>query len=126
MMVSATKKSAGSAGKPRSAAPGGEGRGKPAGAHAERAAEQGARGAWVTKRTRVWGASDSTNHPERNSAGSALNGPSMSAKVMKSKIELIGPKTSMKCRMKRRSQGGGRAGISASTVSVGIAIWLVS
>ena len=58
--------------------------------------------------------------------GPAAKGPSMIAKVAKSKIELMGPKVSMKRRMNAMSQCDGRATSSGSTRSVGIAIWLVS
>ena len=76
--------------------------------------------------TRVWVASDSTNQPERNSAGPAWNTHSMTPKVTKSNSELIGPKNSMNRRMKPMSQCDGRRSCSSSTLSVGIASWLVS
>ena len=93
---------------------------------AGRLRQNGTRWVRITKTTRVCVARDSTNHPERNSAGPAANGPSMIAKVAKSKIELMGPKVSMNRRMNLMSQCEGRASSSASTRSVGIAIWLVS
>ena len=50
----------------------------------------------------------------------------MTANVRKSKTELSGPKNSMKRRMKPMSQCDGRASCSSSTLSVGMASWLVS
>ena len=76
--------------------------------------------------TSVWVARDSTNQPERNSAGPAWKTHSMTAKVTKSKSELSGPKKSMKRRMKPMSQCDGRRAAPASTLSVGMASWLVS
>ena len=57
----------------------------------------------MAKMTSVWVASDSTNQPERNSAGPAWKPHSMTPKVMKSNTELIGPKKSMNRRMKPTS-----------------------
>ena len=48
------------------------------------------------------------------------------AKVAKSKSELIGPKKSMKRRIKPMSQCAGRRSCSSSTLSVGIVISLTS
>ena len=45
--------------------------------------------------TRVWVAIDSTNQPVLNSAWPAWSRASMTQKVRKSKIELIGPNTPM-------------------------------
>jgi len=47
--------------------------------------------------------------------------PKSRKKVMKSKIELIGPKTAMKRRTKVMSQPAARSTTSGSTRSVGIA-----
>ena len=80
----------------------------------------------ITKTTSVWVASDSTNQPVRNSAWPAWSTTSMTKKVMKSKIELTGPKTAMKRRTKAMSHAAGRARTSASTRSVGIASWPTS
>ena len=80
----------------------------------------------IAKMTRVWVARDSTNQPVRNSAGPAWKIQSMTPKVAKSKIELIGPKKSMNRRMKAMSQRDGRTSCSSSTWSVGMASWLVS
>ena len=88
--------------------------------------KNGMRRVRIAKMTRVWVARDSTNQPERNSAGPAWNTHSMTPKVMKSKTELIGPKKSMNRRMKPMSQRAGRATCSGSTSSVGMASWLVS
>ena len=76
--------------------------------------------------TRVWVASDSTNQPERKRSGPAWKTPSMTPKVRKSNTELSGPKASMKRRTKPMSQCEGRRSCSSSTLSVGIASWLVS
>ena len=129
------KKSAGSGVKPRSWETGEYGRYAPTtmtpstavrSGQLGRLRQNGTRWVRITNTTSVWVASDSTNHPERNSAGPAANGPSMIAKVRKSKIELMGPKISMNCRMNPMSQWEGRASSSGSTRSVGIVIWLVS
>src|SRR5208282_6524685 len=69
---------------------------------------------------------DSTNQPVRNSVGPACSTESRIQNVMKSKIELSGPKTYMKCRTNLMSQAAGRASCSESTLSVGIASWPVS
>ena len=71
-------------------------------------------------------ASDSTNQPDRNSGASALKTQIMIPKVAKSKIELIGPKKSMKRRISAVSQCAGRSSCSSSTRSVGIVISLTS
>ena len=52
----------------------------PRSARLGRLRQKGTRCVRMTKTTRVWVARDSTNHPERNSAGPAANGPSMIAK----------------------------------------------
>ena len=64
---------------------------------------------------------DSTNQPVRNSAWPAWSSDSITQKVRKSKIELMGPNTDMKRRMKPMSHAAGRASASGSTLSVGIA-----
>ena len=46
----------------------------------------------------------------------------MTKNVMKSKIELTGPKTAMNLRTNAMSQAAGRATVSGSTRSLGIAI----
>ena len=50
----------------------------------------------------------------------------MTPKVTKSNTELSGPKKIMKRRMKPMSQCEGRRSCSSSTLSVGMASWLVS
>src|ERR1039458_9079892 len=57
--------------------------------------KNGMRRVRIAKITRVWVARDSTNQPERNSAGPEWNTHSMTAKVMKSNTELSGPKKIM-------------------------------
>src|SRR5262249_61488493 len=74
----------------------------------------------------VWVAIDSTNQPLRNSVGPAWSSESKAQKVMKSKTELSGPKTYMKCRTNVMSQPAGRLSVSGSTLSVGMASWPVS
>src|SRR5215470_8017499 len=74
----------------------------------------------------VWVAIDSTNQPLRNSVGPAWSSDSNIQKVMKSKTELSGPKMYMKCRTNLMSQAAGRASVSGSTLSVGMASWPVS
>ena len=61
----------------------------------------GTRRVRMTNTMSVWVASDSTNQPERNSGAAAWKTQSMTAKVAKSKTELIGPKRIMNRRMKR-------------------------
>lgn len=80
----------------------------------------------MTKMMRVCVASDSTNQPVWNRDSPALNRLSITAKVRKSKIELSGPKKTMKRRMNPMSQCDGRCVLSGSTWSLGIAIWLAS
>ena len=80
----------------------------------------------IAKMIRVCVARDSTNQPVRNSGAPAWNTRSMTANVRKSNTELTGPKTSMNRRMNPMSQCDGRCSCSGSTVSVGIASWLVS
>jgi hypothetical protein len=46
--------------------------------------KNGTRRVRITKITSVWVASDSTNHPDRNSVGPASNTRSITAKVTKS------------------------------------------
>ena len=75
----------------------------------------------MAKMMRVWVASDSTNHPVRNSGGAACNTPSIKPKVKKSKSELTGPNVSMKRLMKAMFQCDGARSCSASTRSVGMA-----
>src|SRR5664280_986276 len=58
--------------------------------------KKGLRRVRMTKMTRVWVASDSTNQPDRNRVAPAEKTHSMTAKVRKSNRELIGPKKSMK------------------------------
>ena len=50
----------------------------------------------------------------------------MTKNVRKSKIELIGPNTAMNRRTKPMSHAAGRARISGSTLSVGMASWPTS
>ena len=69
--------------------------------------KNGTRRVRIAKMIRVCVASDSTNQPERNSGARAWKTQSMTPKVAKSKIELIGPKKSMKRRMKAVSQCAG-------------------
>ena len=88
--------------------------------------KNGTRRVRMAKITRLCVASDSTNHPERNSGAWASNTPSMIPNVAKSKSELIGPKKSMKRRIIRMSQCAGFSSCSGSTLSVGIVISLVS
>ena len=88
--------------------------------------KNGMRRVRMAKITRVWVARDSTNQPDRNSAGPAWNPHSMTPNVMKSNTELTGPKNSMNRRMKPTSQRVGLATCSGSTSSVGMASWLVS
>src|ERR1035437_712318 len=88
--------------------------------------KNGMRRVRIAKITRVWVARDSTNQPERNSAGPEWNTHSMIAKVPKSNTELSGPKEIMKRRMKAMSQCAGERSCSSSTLSVGMASWLVS
>ena len=88
--------------------------------------KKGTRLVRMTNTTRVWVASDSTNQPDRNRAGPASKTHSITAKVAKSKIELIGPTRTMNRRMNPISQCEGRASCSSSTLSVGIVIWLAS
>ena len=66
------------------------------------------------------------NQPLRNSLWLACNTTSITKNVRKSKIELSGPKTLMKRRTKPMSQAAGRATVSGSTRSVGMASWPVS
>ena len=87
---------------------------------------EGLRRVRMTKTTRVCVASDSTNHPVRNSACPAFSTTSITKKVRKSKIELTGPKTAMKRRTKAMSHAAGRARTSGSTRSPGIASWPTS
>lgn len=70
--------------------------------------------------TRVWVAIDSTNQPVLNSAWPACSRTSMTQKVRKSKIELIGPNTQMKFRMNFMSPAAGRTSCLGSTRSVGM------
>src|SRR5215813_2841677 len=74
----------------------------------------------------VWVAIDSTNQPLRNSVGPAWSSHSRIPKVMKSKAELSGPKMYMKCRTNLMSHAAGRASVSGSTLSLGMASWPVS
>ena len=66
--------------------------------------KNGMRRVRMAKITRVWVARDSTNQPDRNSAGPAWNPHSMTPKVMKSNTELTRPKKSMNLRMKPTSR----------------------
>ena len=52
-------------------------------------------------------ASDSTNHPVRNSTGPACSTPSINPNVRKSNSELIGPNVSMNRRMNAMFQCDG-------------------
>ena len=88
--------------------------------------KNGMRRVRMAKITRVWVARDSTNQPDRNSAGPAWNPYSMTPNVMKSNTELTGPKKSMNLRIKPRSQRVGLATCSGSTSSAGMGTWLVS
>ena len=63
----------------------------------------GTRRVRMTNTTRVWVARDSMNQPVRNSLCPAWRTWSMTKKVMKSKMELIGPKTVMNRRTKEMS-----------------------
>ena len=87
---------------------GGHDDGHPVGADAEtpvgRLRKNGTRRVRITKVTRVWVASDSTNQPAWNRCCPAWNTHSMTPKVMKSNTELTGPKVSMNRRMKPTSQ----------------------
>jgi hypothetical protein len=53
----------------------------------------------MAKITRVWVARDSTNQPDRNSAGPAWNPHGMTPNVMESNTELAGPKKSTNLRV---------------------------
>ncbi len=88
--------------------------------------KNGTRRVRMRNTTSVWVASDSTNQPVRNSAWLAFRICSMTKKVRKSKIELTGPNTVMNRRTNPMSQAAGRATISGSTWSVGIASWPTS
>src|SRR3974377_1299640 len=88
--------------------------------------KNGIRRVRITKITRVWVASDSTNQPVWNRTGPAWNTHSMMPEDRKSNTELSGPEKSMNLRMKPRSQRVGWATSSGSTSSVGMASWLVS
>ncbi len=80
----------------------------------------------IANMTSVCVASDSTNQPDRNCAGPEWKTHNMTPKVTKSKTELSGPKNTMNRRMKPMSQCDGRRNCSSSTLSVGIASWLLS
>src|SRR6266545_7856755 len=101
------RKPAGNAVKPRTSARGEKGSRTPIATQVNVATARGVLGVlWkngtrrvrMAKMIRLWIASDSTNQPDRNSAGPALNTQIMMPKVAKSKIELIGPKKVMKWR----------------------------
>ena len=83
--------------------------------------KKGTRRVRMAKMINVWVATDSTNHPVRNSTGPVCSTPSISANVRKSNSELIAPKVSMNRRMKAMFQCDGACSCSASTVWVGIA-----
>ena len=88
--------------------------------------KNGTRRVRITNTTRVWVARDSTNQPLRNSLWLACRTPSITKKVRKSKIELTGPNTLMNRRTKPMSHAAGRASVSGSTRSVGMASWPAS
>jgi hypothetical protein len=88
--------------------------------------KKGTRRVRIAKIARLCVASDSTNQPERKSVALASKPSSRTAKVAKSKMELIGPKKSMKRWIMCMSQCAGRRSCSASTLSVGIVISLAS
>jgi len=88
--------------------------------------KKGTRRVRIAKMTRLWVARDSTNQPDWKRDEWAWKTQIMIPKVMKSKIELIGPKKIMKRRMNPVSQWAGRWSCSSSTLSVGIVISLAS
>ena len=75
---------------------------------------------WIIK---VWVKSDSINQPVWNNSGEARKIYQSRPKVMKSKSELIGPKTNINFLIKSMFHGVGFSKDSSSTLSVGIVIW---
>src|SRR6266540_863730 len=129
------KKSAGRESKPSVSARGENGMMTPAATHRSVVASSGGLGRlrkngtrWVRmmKFTSVWVARDSTNQPLWNSVSPASKTQIITPNVMKSYIELIGPKNIMNRRMNEVSQWAGRLSSSSSTLSVGMVISLTS